>query len=184
MLRGTLLLVTLLVTAIVLPNVRRRTRCPISRAAHSDLVGIGAALGEFATRNAGRYPDTLDALLLPDLDGWRALDCGVHPLDPWRRPYVYAVAPDRRHFSLCSLGRDGLVGGEGEDADISYRAVREQLEQRRTQRARRGRWPDASAGESAHTQDPIPAEERTRRARATVHSAPLRVERRRVAPRR
>jgi general secretion pathway protein G len=42
------------------------------------------------------------------------------PLDPWSRPYVYRapgiVNPDS--YDLLSLGRDGLEGGEGEDADI------------------------------------------------------------------
>ena len=41
--------------------------------------------------------------------------------DPWGRPYLY-VSPGRANplsFDLYSLGRDGKVGGEGEDADIT-----------------------------------------------------------------
>jgi general secretion pathway protein G len=41
--------------------------------------------------------------------------------DPWGRPYVY-VSPGRANpsaFDLYSLGRDGRVGGEGEDADVT-----------------------------------------------------------------
>lgn len=43
------------------------------------------------------------------------------PLDPWGRPYVF-VAPGKENpgsYDLYSLGRDGKVGGEGEDADIT-----------------------------------------------------------------
>jgi general secretion pathway protein G len=43
------------------------------------------------------------------------------PLDPWGRPYVY-VAPGRANpasYDLYTLGRDGEIGGEAEDADVT-----------------------------------------------------------------
>lgn len=43
------------------------------------------------------------------------------PLDPWGRPYKY-ISPglaNRESYDLYSLGRDGLAGGAGEDADIT-----------------------------------------------------------------
>ena len=43
------------------------------------------------------------------------------PLDPWKKPYTY-LSPGRANpesYDLLSLGRDGLVGGTGEDADIT-----------------------------------------------------------------
>jgi general secretion pathway protein G len=43
------------------------------------------------------------------------------PLDPWGRAYVY-VAPGLSNpnaYDLYTLGKDGKVGGEGEDADIT-----------------------------------------------------------------
>jgi general secretion pathway protein G len=43
------------------------------------------------------------------------------PLDPWKHPYVYlspgVANPDS--YDLQSYGRDGKVGGEGEDADLT-----------------------------------------------------------------
>jgi len=43
------------------------------------------------------------------------------PLDPWKRPYIYRSPgthnPDS--YDLYTLGRDGVVGGEGEDEDIT-----------------------------------------------------------------
>jgi general secretion pathway protein G len=43
------------------------------------------------------------------------------PLDPWGRPYAY-VSPGEQNpgqYDLYTLGRDGNVGGTGEDADIT-----------------------------------------------------------------
>jgi len=42
------------------------------------------------------------------------------PNDPWGRPYIYrAPGKDGMEYSISSLGRDGVVGGDGPDADIS-----------------------------------------------------------------
>jgi general secretion pathway protein G len=44
---------------------------------------------------------------------------GVPP-DPWENEYEYTVpGPNNLPFGIRSLGADGRVGGEGEDADIS-----------------------------------------------------------------
>jgi general secretion pathway protein G len=43
------------------------------------------------------------------------------PMDPWGRPYTY-ISPgiaNPMSYDLYSLGRDGRVGGEGEDADVT-----------------------------------------------------------------
>ena len=38
------------------------------------------------------------------------------PLDPWGIPYIYES--NGINYKICSLGRDGLVGGSGPDEDI------------------------------------------------------------------
>ena len=43
------------------------------------------------------------------------------PLDPWGRPYVY-VSPgvaNPSSYDLYTLGKDGRIGGSGEDADLT-----------------------------------------------------------------
>jgi general secretion pathway protein G len=42
------------------------------------------------------------------------------PVDPWGRPYLYRFPGEKNAgaFDLESLGRDGKVGGDGEDADV------------------------------------------------------------------
>ena len=43
------------------------------------------------------------------------------PLDPWGRPYVY-VSPgiaNPTSYDLYTLGKDGRIGGSGEDTDLT-----------------------------------------------------------------
>ena len=43
------------------------------------------------------------------------------PLDPWGRAYLYSLQDSSGDFTLKSLGKDGQSGGDGDNADISYR---------------------------------------------------------------
>ncbi|WP_370306063.1 type II secretion system major pseudopilin GspG [Sinimarinibacterium flocculans] len=40
------------------------------------------------------------------------------PLDPWANAYQYRYPGQRGDYDLWSWGRDGALGGQGEDADI------------------------------------------------------------------
>jgi general secretion pathway protein G len=40
------------------------------------------------------------------------------PLDPWGRAYQYKSPGDHGDFDILSLGRDGVPGGTGDNADI------------------------------------------------------------------
>lgn len=42
-------------------------------------------------------------------------------MDPWGRAYMYRLQDAGGDFELKSLGKDGLPGGEAENADLSYR---------------------------------------------------------------
>lgn len=43
------------------------------------------------------------------------------PPDPWGTPYQYKSPGESGEFDLMSFGKDGRPGGNGEDADISFR---------------------------------------------------------------
>lgn len=45
------------------------------------------------------------------------------PKDPWGREYIYVSPGANRPFEIISLGRDGVEGGEGFDADIKSWAL-------------------------------------------------------------
>ncbi len=88
---------------------------------------LGVALDSYRLDN-GNYPVTAQGLEAlsnrpsrqPAPMNWRGpyLRKAV-PLDPWGRPYLY-LAPSRggEGYELRSLGRDGVEGGAGEDADL------------------------------------------------------------------
>jgi len=70
----------------------------------------------------GRYPDSLESLVSSSEGGWDGpyLPRDV-PLDPWKHPYIYRFPGQVHDYDLMSYGADGKEGGEGENADISYR---------------------------------------------------------------
>lgn len=93
----------------------------------SNFANFKTALDSYKLDNY-RYPNTeqgLDALVYqPDADPvpkkWRQYMDKIPP-DPWQNEYIYeAPADNGREFDVISLGADGVRGGEGVDADISY----------------------------------------------------------------
>jgi len=75
--------------------------------------------------DVGSYPSTeegLNALVVAPTTvtaKWSGPYLKSIPLDPWGHPYQYKTPGTNRDFDIQSLGRDGQVGGAGEDADIS-----------------------------------------------------------------
>lgn len=115
--------------AVVAPNVFRNVGGAKVAAASAQIESYALALGAYMLDN-DTYPSTdqgLAALRSAPTIGlapraWRGpyLTKVIAP-DPWGRPYVY-LSPGRANlsgFDLYSLGRDGQIGGEGDDADIT-----------------------------------------------------------------
>ncbi|HEY5762544.1 MAG TPA: type II secretion system major pseudopilin GspG [Rhodocyclaceae bacterium] len=77
--------------------------------------------------DVGRFPSTeqgLDALYTkPNSEpkwGGPYLKKAPPP-DPWGTPYQYKSPGESGEFDIISFGKDGRPGGNGEDADISFR---------------------------------------------------------------
>ena len=117
-----------MLAALVAPNVFQHVGTAKDATARSQIELLGAALDAYRLDN-GRYPSTeqgLEALrveptLQPLPSNWRGpyLRKDV-PADPWGFAYVY-LSPGEvnpRGYDLLSLGADGELGGEGEDADV------------------------------------------------------------------
>ena len=115
--------------ALVAPEILRNSSDAKTSAARSQIEMFALALDSYRLDN-DVYPSSeqgLSALrTLPSIGepprNWRGpyLRRTV-PVDPWGRPYLY-VAPGRANpgsFDLYTLGRDGQIGGEGEDADVT-----------------------------------------------------------------
>jgi general secretion pathway protein G len=115
-----------MLAAIVLPRF-------VDRIGQSEVEVTKAQLDSFAKAlemyriDMGKLPSTtegLGALLVAPSNAlkWRGpyLKKGI-PLDPWGNPYFYkSPASGGAEFELMSNGKDGRVGGIGENADISY----------------------------------------------------------------
>lgn len=90
----------------------------------SDIQSISSQLKIYRLNNFN-YPTTdqgLEALVNkpssdPEPQNWQKL-LDKMPKDPWGREYLYVSPGEKGDYDLYSLGRDGRVGGEGEDADI------------------------------------------------------------------
>lgn len=95
--------------------------------AKAQIEGFGKALDAYRL-DTGHYPSTeqgLNALVTKPSDEarWNGpyLQKEVPP-DPWGRAYAYrAPGQGGADFDLMSLAKDGQPGGEGDNADISYR---------------------------------------------------------------
>ncbi len=80
----------------------------------------------FYQLDVGAYPTAEQSLralwLKPEgISQWRGpyIRKEAQLIDPWGRPYLYAIPGANAPFEIRTLGADGREGGEGDDADIS-----------------------------------------------------------------
>lgn len=127
------LVIIAVVAGLVVPNVMSRPQEARLTAAATDLRTVASALELYRLDNR-QYPTTrqgLAALVEPPSSGPQpiAWTAGGYlpgePADPWGAPFVYEAADDGQSFTLVSLGADSAPGGEGANADISLRDVRQ-----------------------------------------------------------
>jgi hypothetical protein len=89
------------------------------RKAQIDVVSICQAVDNYTVINSGQPPASLEVLVTPDENGKTLLrDCTAIPIDPWGNPYGYEPPSADRGYRVFSLGKDGRLGGKGDDADI------------------------------------------------------------------
>lgn len=116
-----------LLLGLVGPQIVGRVSEARGTTARAQVDLFSTALENYRLDN-GSYPTTSQGLSAlrqrpsPAPINWRGpyLRKAV-PLDPWGRPYQYKSAAEGINFDILTLGRDGRVGGAGEDADISSR---------------------------------------------------------------
>lgn len=92
----------------------------------ADIATIESALAEYAINNSGRYPDSLEPLVTPDVNAATYLGTTEMPRDPWGREYLYEPpGPGTPTPRIYTLGSDNRAGGRGEDADVDNASLRE-----------------------------------------------------------
>ena len=113
--------------AVVAPSVFRNAGDAKVSAARSQIEIFSLALNAYRLDNDA-FPSTsqgLESLRTKpgaDVANWRGpYVARIIGTDPWGRPYVYASpgSANPASFDLYSLGRDGKIGGEGEDTDLT-----------------------------------------------------------------
>jgi general secretion pathway protein G len=94
------------------------------KATKAQVEGLSKALDQYRI-DTGRYPSTAQGLaaLLVRPQG-EAAWAGPYltkavPQDPWGRAYNYRAPGEKAEYELWSHGKDGALGGSGEDADIT-----------------------------------------------------------------
>jgi len=108
-----------LFTTVVVPRFFRRLVNPSQEQARADILEIDTTLETFAQRNGGKYPATLEQLVIPDENGKTYLGSTVLPKDPWGTRYRYELpGPGHARPRVLTYGLDGRPGGEGDSADI------------------------------------------------------------------
>lgn len=110
--------------ALIVPNVLNRADDARVTAARTDVNNLVQALKLYRLDNQ-RYPSAeqgLQSLVQKPTTGtippnWKPyLD--KLPNDPWGKPYQYANPGVKGDIDVFSYGADGVVGGEGNNAEI------------------------------------------------------------------
>jgi general secretion pathway protein G len=108
-----------LLSAIVVPNLLEKFGFAQTSTAKVDVRALESALNEYAVRNGMQFPDSLEALVTPDENGHTYLNARSLPKDPWGNEYQYEPPfPGEPRPRVFSFGKDGALGGSGDDADI------------------------------------------------------------------
>lgn len=119
------LVIIALLTGLVAPRLIGRIGGAKSTAAKTQIENLVSALeiyrldmGDFPTEEQG-----LEALVSAPSNAanWQGpyLRKSKIPKDPWNKDYIYALPDDGEQVIVTSLGKDGRLGGEGENRDIT-----------------------------------------------------------------
>ena len=112
-----------MLAALVGPQIIKRFGGAQQDAARAQIGMFGQALDAHRL-DTGKYPTTLEGLISNGGNSptWKGPYLrGAMPNDPWGKPYQYK-RPGRsgRDYDIYSFGADGVDGGEGDNADITY----------------------------------------------------------------
>ncbi len=111
-----------LLATLVIPNVISKLGKANVAVVKTDITTIAQGVNEYYLNNNGRFPDSLESLVIEDANGDKILDRDTVPKDPWGNEYVYEL--NGNSFTVSSYGADGQPGGEGKDRDIDNNMIK------------------------------------------------------------
>ena len=114
-----------LLATVVVTNVLPKIFTAQEGTAKASIMTLVEGLDTWATEHNGRYPDSLEALLEKDENGYSIIKAETVPKDPWGNEFLYEP-PGRGSAEprVYTLGADGAPGGEGKDKDIDNFMIR------------------------------------------------------------
>jgi general secretion pathway protein G len=114
------IVIVAILSGVVVLNVTKQVKPAYKARIMADFRSIQDGVKVFKL-NTGRYPETLKELMTdPGIERWNGPYIEVPPVDPWGKPYIYErVDGGPLPFELKTLGADGEVDGEDDDADYS-----------------------------------------------------------------
>ena len=116
-----------LLATLVVPNVLQRLGAAFEGKVKADITTIESALKEYCIRNGGKYPDSLEVLVTPDVNGHTYLEGKKIPRDPWKNEYMYEPpSSGQPQPRIYTYGKDSQPGGEGQDRDIDNFNIRDE----------------------------------------------------------
>lgn len=118
-----LIVVLGLLATLVVPKVMDKFRQAGLTKTLTDIERIENALNEYAIRNAGQYPDSLEILVVPDENGYRYLQAEHLPKDPWKHAYLYEPPSPGSSQPGARVWSNGMDGQPGTDDDIDSRTM-------------------------------------------------------------
>lgn len=110
-----------LLLSLVAPTMFSKVGSSKQKTASAQMQMLATAIETYRL-DVGDPPEALTALRASNHPAWDGpyLPREV-PQDPWGKDYLYSVSADPLEpFVIQSLGKDGVTGGDGENADIRY----------------------------------------------------------------
>ena len=117
------LVILTLLAGLVGPRVMSLLGGAKSKTAALQITDLEKTL-EIFKLDVGRFPTTEEGLAAlvtkpASVSGWNGPYIkGGLPSDPWGKPYVFTSPAASGGIEILTLGADGVVGGDGENADI------------------------------------------------------------------
>jgi general secretion pathway protein G len=124
-----IIVVVVVLAAVAAPRLLRQQEKARRTQATNDMDTLGFALDMYANHN-GAYPSTEQGLkalwekpIIPPIPGnWKGpyMDKPILK-DSWGNDYVYKYPGNhnKHDYDLMSYGKDGLIGGSGDNEDIA-----------------------------------------------------------------
>ena len=113
-----------LLAGLVVPQFIKQEEKATAKAAKAQIELFGTALDTFRL-DVGRYPNSQEGLAAlmqkpGGVDRWDGPYLRKDlPPDPWGKPYVYKSPGDHGVYDIISYGADGVLGGDGNNRDIT-----------------------------------------------------------------